>query len=121
MGSKIRNACPSVADACLIKMQYGETSTISILIIVLFFLFLGYMLAQILYRRFVQGAKGYDQIPHLALFVEFFGLVKEGFHFITSCCRPPPQGTISYKGLSGNYDEDDDSDLDDDADDTLYS
>lgn len=91
--------------ACSKKPLSGWT----IFFIILIVLFSAYFISGILYKRFLKGAKGRDQIPHNTFWEKFGNLMADGCAYV--CRREEPSNT--YQGMADqlNIDNSDEEDI----------
>jgi len=110
----IRQNCPGVTNICTNGSRAGK-----ILLTLLLVLIVSYFVLGCLYKRFVSGARGWDQIPNADTWEYLIGLILDGIVFVMSifkCCKPKPKpAPVKYQGLDDRND-----DLDEDADDAVY-
>ncbi|XP_064642011.1 cation-dependent mannose-6-phosphate receptor-like [Lineus longissimus] len=88
--------------------------SIGSIVVIIFIVVLGlYFLVGFLYQRFVAGAKGWEQMPHLRFWQDFGNLQADGCELICrsgSASRTAPR---MYKGIGDDQLADDDDDKDD--------
>ncbi|CAI8013292.1 Cation-dependent mannose-6-phosphate receptor [Geodia barretti] len=69
------------------------------------------MFSGCLYKRFVVGAKGWEQIPCISFYREFGNLMADGCDYV---CRSRPRTVVEYEPTFGAA-----SDSEDEKDDNL--
>jgi hypothetical protein len=100
-------------------MSPGSTLIIIFMVVVMI-----YCVGGCFFNRFVQGAKGVDQIPHFEWWVSCCDAAASGPSSLWNalCGRSKPTTSVSFQMQSnqGLIDVDDDEDVDEDAEDRLY-
>eukprot|EP00730_Choanoeca_flexa_P000352 TRINITY_DN10161_c0_g1_i2.p1 TRINITY_DN10161_c0_g1~~TRINITY_DN10161_c0_g1_i2.p1 ORF type:complete len:317 (+),score=82.48 TRINITY_DN10161_c0_g1_i2:3-953(+) len=121
MSDNIRVNCgPKPVNSCGL-FNTGGMSTGEALLIVFFVLASFYLIVGVLYNRFVAGKTGLEQIPNYHMWCSCLSYAKEGFKYVFSCGRSSATMPTYHIQAGGLEIDDDDSDLDDDAEDQLYS
>ncbi|KAI0240731.1 hypothetical protein LSAT2_008488 [Lamellibrachia satsuma] len=72
---------------CLPSPSHG-ISTGSILLILFFVALLVYLVGGTLLKHFLQGARGWEQIPNVSFWKDFPSLVRDGVMFAVGVCTP---------------------------------
>eukprot|EP00045_Choanoeca_perplexa_P004795 m.40702 g.40702 ORF g.40702 m.40702 type:complete len:323 (+) comp12772_c0_seq1:3-971(+) len=123
LSDPIRQQCgPKPIDSCgLINIDTGGLSTGAVLSITFFVLFGFYLVVGVLYNRYVVGKTGWEQMPNFEFWSSCFGYAGSGCKYVFSGGRSSGTMPVYHIQAGGLEIDDDDSDLDEDAEDQLYT